>query len=331
VQDESRGNVPRLWSQHGRFPGAAFTRSIGDSSSEALGVTAEPELVTQRLSNAHPFFVIASDGVWEFLTSQQVVDMIACFDEPREAAEAVACEAFHQWRAREVRRDDITIIVVQVAVRTLSCSHHTYTGSGIGTHIHSHLARRLVRCLGVVLAQACGMSASVLMLDTATGTPFLPNLPSRRACHLTAALVKVSDQPGTRRNFGGGANISGSSLRHSRHRSLRSSPSFGTTTAAPLMRMRAVYSLHIGCTPSHVGLEAPEGSGPLSHAAAFSQACSSDISLERVMQSALALWQLNESELNELYGHAQRLELDCGDAVVTDVRIRRSKIGGRIG
>lgn len=37
---------------------------------------AEPEVVTKQLSAQHPFIIIASDGVFEFLSSQSVVDMV---------------------------------------------------------------------------------------------------------------------------------------------------------------------------------------------------------------------------------------------------------------
>lgn len=43
---------------------------------ERIGVFAEPEVVTKQLTASHPFIVIASDGVFEFLTSQSVVDMV---------------------------------------------------------------------------------------------------------------------------------------------------------------------------------------------------------------------------------------------------------------
>nr|XP_016447266.1 PREDICTED: protein phosphatase 2C and cyclic nucleotide-binding/kinase domain-containing protein-like [Nicotiana tabacum] len=57
------------------YPGTAFTRSIGDSVAETIGVVPNPEIVVLELTSNHPFFVIASDGVFEFLSSQTVVDM----------------------------------------------------------------------------------------------------------------------------------------------------------------------------------------------------------------------------------------------------------------
>ena len=39
------GDPPRIWHQTLSAPGTAFTRSFGDAFAEALGVTAEPEIL----------------------------------------------------------------------------------------------------------------------------------------------------------------------------------------------------------------------------------------------------------------------------------------------
>jgi len=43
---------------------------------EEIGVVGQAELSTAVLSGAHAFMVIATDGVWEFLSSQTVVDLV---------------------------------------------------------------------------------------------------------------------------------------------------------------------------------------------------------------------------------------------------------------
>lgn len=75
-EDDDDGDPPRLWVQDGMFPGTAFTRSIGDAAAEDIGVFAVPEILAMELTSNHRFFVIASDGVFEFLNSQAVVDMV---------------------------------------------------------------------------------------------------------------------------------------------------------------------------------------------------------------------------------------------------------------
>ena len=102
-----------LWVPNGMFPGTAFTRSLGDAVAERIGVIAEPEVECITLSPASRFAVIASDGVFEFLPSQAVVDMVASFDDPLEAALAVVSESYRLWLQYETRTDDITIIVLK--------------------------------------------------------------------------------------------------------------------------------------------------------------------------------------------------------------------------
>ena len=108
------GDPPRIWASDGKYPGTAFTRSIGDALAEQLGVYATPEILTFDLDSSHEFIVIASDGVWEFLTSQSVVDMVAQYDDPGEACRVVVHESYTLWLRHEVRTDDITMIVIHI-------------------------------------------------------------------------------------------------------------------------------------------------------------------------------------------------------------------------
>lgn len=106
------GDPPRVWSPHGEYPGTAFTRSIGDSIAEELGVTAEPEIITRELSDDDKIIVLASDGVFEFLTNQSVIDICAKFQCPLEACRAVVAEAYELWLQYELRTDDISVICI---------------------------------------------------------------------------------------------------------------------------------------------------------------------------------------------------------------------------
>ncbi|KAF5736894.1 Phosphatase 2C family protein isoform 3 [Tripterygium wilfordii] len=127
-EESQGGDPPRLWVQNGMYPGTAFTRSIGDSTAEKIGVIAVPEVSTVKLTPNHLFFIVASDGVFEFLSSQAVVDMAARYTDPRDACAAIAGESYKLWLENENRTDDITIIIVQI--KDLSNSG---TGSTSGT------------------------------------------------------------------------------------------------------------------------------------------------------------------------------------------------------
>ncbi|KAK7387833.1 hypothetical protein VNO78_22628 [Psophocarpus tetragonolobus] len=137
--EESRGgDPPRLWVPNGMYPGTAFTRSIGDSLAETIGVIACPEVKTVQLTPNHLFFVVASDGIFEFLTSQTVVDMAASYMDSRDACAAIAEKSYKLWLELENRTDDITIIIVQI--KGLSNSGTSGVGSdeiNVGTVMSS--------------------------------------------------------------------------------------------------------------------------------------------------------------------------------------------------
>ncbi|CAI9298506.1 unnamed protein product [Lactuca saligna] len=115
TEEGDDGDPPRLWVPNGMYPGTAFTRSIGDSIAETIGVVANPEIVALDLTPDHLFFVIASDGVFEFLSSQAVVDMVSSFTDPRDACAAIVAESYRLWLQFETRTDDITVIVVHIS------------------------------------------------------------------------------------------------------------------------------------------------------------------------------------------------------------------------
>ncbi len=46
----------------GEYPGTAFTRSLGDSIAEELGVYAVPEITVRKVSSKDKYVMVASDG-----------------------------------------------------------------------------------------------------------------------------------------------------------------------------------------------------------------------------------------------------------------------------
>uniref|UniRef100_A0A7N0UPY0 protein-serine/threonine phosphatase n=1 Tax=Kalanchoe fedtschenkoi TaxID=63787 RepID=A0A7N0UPY0_KALFE len=113
-EETEGGDPPRIWVQNGMYPGTAFTRSVGDSVAEKIGVVAVPEVSTVKLNSNHLFLVIASDGIFEFLSSQAVVNMVSECSDPRDACDVVAGEAYKLWLEHENRTDDITIIIIHI-------------------------------------------------------------------------------------------------------------------------------------------------------------------------------------------------------------------------
>ncbi|GFZ14063.1 protein phosphatase 2C family protein [Actinidia rufa] len=86
----------------------------GDEETEGSDPPRLWKVSTVQLTPDHLFFVIASDGVFEFLSSQTVVEMVTRYTDPRDACSAIAAESYKLWLEHEHRTDDITIIVVHI-------------------------------------------------------------------------------------------------------------------------------------------------------------------------------------------------------------------------
>lgn len=112
---DEAGDPPRVWSPYGDYPGTAFSRSIGDSIAKELGVCAEPEILARKISTRDKYVIIASDGVFEFLTNQNVADIIISKPDILSACRAVVQQAYQMWLRYEVRTDDISIIIIELS------------------------------------------------------------------------------------------------------------------------------------------------------------------------------------------------------------------------
>eukprot|EP00928_Gymnodinium_smaydae_P040813 TRINITY_DN27641_c0_g1_i1.p1 TRINITY_DN27641_c0_g1~~TRINITY_DN27641_c0_g1_i1.p1 ORF type:complete len:409 (+),score=84.08 TRINITY_DN27641_c0_g1_i1:72-1229(+) len=97
------------------YPGLAMTRSIGDTVGATAGVTATPEVRELRVQRDWRFMLLCSDGVWEFINSEEAVKLINRYppSEVQKATENLASEAWNRWIKEEGNLvDDITVICV---------------------------------------------------------------------------------------------------------------------------------------------------------------------------------------------------------------------------
>ncbi|KAH8044672.1 protein serine/threonine phosphatase [Aureococcus anophagefferens] len=80
------GDPPRIWAQDQEYPGTAFTRSIGDSLAESLGVIAEPEIDGHKLGPKDRVLIAASDGIFEFITTRSCIETALLYSDPSRRA-----------------------------------------------------------------------------------------------------------------------------------------------------------------------------------------------------------------------------------------------------
>ncbi|GKY99829.1 hypothetical protein MPSEU_000936700 [Mayamaea pseudoterrestris] len=112
------GLSARVWLDPGCTQiGLAMARSIGDHAVSEVGVIATPVVTTYTVHADDEFLILASDGVWEFLSSQNAVDIVgANLDRgATKACQALIEAAAAKWHEEEGEyRDDITAIVVRL-------------------------------------------------------------------------------------------------------------------------------------------------------------------------------------------------------------------------
>ena len=105
----------RVWIKDEEVPGLAMTRSFGDRVAATVGVMSEPEIKEFDFDEDDKFMIIASDGIWEFISSQECVDMIQSYYESNDikgCCEYLYQESSRRWLKEEEVIDDTTLILV---------------------------------------------------------------------------------------------------------------------------------------------------------------------------------------------------------------------------
>ena len=97
-----------------------MSRSFGDGMAASVGVNAIPEIKDFTLTPEDKIIVLASDGVWEFMSNQEVANIVYPFylqKNAEGAAESLVRAAFKTWKREESVVDDITCIIVFLDVK----------------------------------------------------------------------------------------------------------------------------------------------------------------------------------------------------------------------
>jgi serine/threonine protein phosphatase PrpC len=125
TDEPNNGDPPRLFRNFknawgAMVPGVCFTRSIGDKIADDIGVYAEPELATHELTESDQMLIVASDGVFEFLPFQTVVEMAARYESPLSACHAIVAESYNLYGAHTVHAPSLR--PVPCSLLTVACA-----------------------------------------------------------------------------------------------------------------------------------------------------------------------------------------------------------------
>ena len=105
----------RVWVKNRDYPGLAMSRSIGDFIGKNVGVIPDPEIIECDLSIFTKYIVLCSDGVWEFLNNEDVMEFGKKFylnNNPRGFCKELIENSIKYWKKEDIVVDDITVVTI---------------------------------------------------------------------------------------------------------------------------------------------------------------------------------------------------------------------------
>jgi len=115
TEDNEYAGPQRVWTKDRNIPGLAMSRSFGDKIFESVGVISIPNILFFRHKLIDKFIVIASDGLWMYLSNQEVVKIVGKYYEEKncdQAIEELYNTAKLRWKENDDFIDDISIIIL---------------------------------------------------------------------------------------------------------------------------------------------------------------------------------------------------------------------------
>ncbi|WOL12814.1 putative protein phosphatase 2C 33 isoform X1 [Canna indica] len=105
-------DVARVWLPNNNVPGLAMARAFGDFCLKDFGLISVPEVSYRRITERDEFVVLATDGVWDVLSNEEVVHIIASAPVRSSAARLLVESAVKAWKLKypTSRTDDCAVV-----------------------------------------------------------------------------------------------------------------------------------------------------------------------------------------------------------------------------
>ena len=125
--EKNGGEISRVdWADYGplrvyykekHYPGLAMTRTFGDFNAESLGINTIPDIREYDFADKKPkIIIIATDGIWQFLSNEKVKDIVLPYyeeDNITGASQKLVSSALRMWETKNPEFiDDITVIIL---------------------------------------------------------------------------------------------------------------------------------------------------------------------------------------------------------------------------
>ncbi|CAI0424059.1 unnamed protein product [Linum tenue] len=118
---EEEPEIFRIWMPDEDCPGLAMARAFGDFCLKDYGLISTPEVSYRRLTNNDEFVVLATDGIWDVLTNEEVINIVASARKRSMAAKLLVKYAVNMWRTRHPgsRIDDCAVVCLFLKSKTI--------------------------------------------------------------------------------------------------------------------------------------------------------------------------------------------------------------------
>jgi len=105
----------RLWKVKQREGGLAVSRAFGDMALRDAGVSAVPDVRVQDITPDDRFVILASDGVWDYVSNDEACQIAQGTADPREASNLIVEKARSRWeKSGGGYVDDVTALVARL-------------------------------------------------------------------------------------------------------------------------------------------------------------------------------------------------------------------------
>nr|GMC70770.1 probable protein phosphatase 2C 33 [Ipomoea batatas]GMC77196.1 probable protein phosphatase 2C 33 [Ipomoea batatas] len=92
--------IARVWLPNTDSPGLAMARAFGDFCLKDFGLISIPEVSYRRLTERDEFIILATDGIWDVLSNDEVVEIVASAPARSSAAKVLVERAVRAWRTK---------------------------------------------------------------------------------------------------------------------------------------------------------------------------------------------------------------------------------------
>ncbi|KAK8448595.1 hypothetical protein SEVIR_7G057100v4 [Setaria viridis] len=175
-------NVARVWLPTFNSPGLAMARSFGDFCLKNYGIISMPDVSYHCITEKDEFVVLATDGVWDVLSNDEVVSIISNAPSRVSAARFLVESAQRAWRTRypTSKTDDCAAVCLFLNTEAASASSSSGTKDSTNIEASSSMHSLTVKSSTAVpanLVTALVADEEWSVLDAVSGSVTVPILP----------------------------------------------------------------------------------------------------------------------------------------------------------